>query len=166
MSIFFHFSVVHLIAPVFHTISFPLGSQKMHSLCFVSSNKYYFSKQLFWEFDFRYLWSGTKVRFTTLLLKFRPQGWKSQFRPASQVPKIRISKEALWNSILHYQRRNTEIANELEDCARAKRGLQQTSCICCVLFRVMYTIFHSNCFENLILGTCEAGRKCGLQAYL
>ena len=30
----------------------------------------------------------------------------------------------------------------------------------------MYTIFHSNCFENLIFGTCTAGRMCGLQPYL
>ena len=49
---------------------------------------------------------------------------------------------------------------------RGKTQRLQTSCIRCVLFRVMYTIFHSNCFENFIFGTCKAGRKCGLQPYL
>ena len=47
---------------------------------------------------------------------------------------------------MHYKARNTAITNECEVCNR------------CVLFRVMHTIFHSDCFENLIFGTCRAGQ--------
>ena len=37
-----------------------------------------------------------------------------------------------------------------EDCSH-------TSCIRCILFRVMHIIFHSASFENPIFGTCRAG---------
>ena len=36
-------------------------------------------------------------------------------------------------------------------------GCNHTNCFRCVLFRVMYTIFHSNSFENLIGCNCRAG---------
>ena len=38
-------------------------------------------------------------------------------------------------------------------------GCNHTKCFRCVLFQVMYTIFHSNSFENLIGCNCGAGRN-------
>ena len=54
------------------------------------------------------------------------------------------------NSILHYKGRNRAIAWVWSLLPEWNEGCNHTKCFRCVLFRVMYTIFHSASFENRI----------------
>ena len=60
------------------------------------------------------------------------------------------------NSILHYKGRNRAIAWVWSLLPEWNKGCNHTKCFRCVLFRVMYTIFHSNSFENLIGCNCNS----------